>query len=49
MNEQTRNWLLEILGSYDGNLESAARYMARTYRSIGGREFFRAQIAQASE
>lgn len=48
MNAQTKIWLLSILNAENGDIEKAARWMARNFRSIGGVGFFRNQLQQAA-
>lgn len=46
MDRATRTWLASILLGYNGDVERAAAYMARTYRSIAGLAQFRAWFVE---
>lgn len=49
MTNKTRNWLLSILNSEKGDIERAARWMARNFRTVGNVKFFRDQLNEAAK
>ncbi len=49
MDNEPKSWLKSVLDTEEGDIERAARWMARNFRSIGGVKFFREQLTEASK